>query len=102
MAAEARGVDWTDAERSVREVEALDAVRVPDELRDDLPEAQRHDCQVVTTQPERRQTDQDSAHGGEEGGAEQDEPDRDVDPVLLPADPDRTEVELHLLELPRC
>src|SRR6266550_506411 len=99
MAAEARGVDRTDAERSVREVEALDAIRVPDELRDDLPEAQRHDRQVVTTQPERRQADQDPPDGGEERGAKQDEPDRDVDPVLLSADPDRTEVEPHLLEL---
>src|SRR6266581_6672137 len=98
MAAEARRVDRTDAERPVCEVEALDAVCIPDELRNDFPEAQRHDRQVVTTQSERREADQDSPDGGEERGEEQDEPDRDVDPVLLPADPDRTEVELHLLE----
>src|SRR3954454_20976412 len=101
MLAEPGRVDRIDAESPVREVEALDAVGVSNELRNDLAEPERHDCEVVAAQPQRGQADDDPAEGSEEPRAEQHEPDRDVNAVLLTADPDRAEMESHLLELAR-
>ena len=59
-AAEAGRVDRADPERAVREVEAEDVVAVADDLGDDLAEAERHDREVVATQSQRRQADQDA------------------------------------------
>ena len=70
MGAESGRVDGTDPEGPVRQVEALDAVCVPHELRDDLAEAERHDRQVVAPQPKCRQPDQDPSDGGEPRGAQ--------------------------------
>ena len=55
----AERVDRRDPERSVRQVEAADRVGVPDELRDDLAEPERHDREVVAAQAQRRQADDD-------------------------------------------
>ena len=78
--AESRRVDRVDAGRPAREVEAERlAVAVARDLGDDLPEPERDDREVVATQPQRRQADEDSAHGRDDRGGEQNDPDRDVD-----------------------
>ena len=98
-AAEPRRVDRRDAERAVGEVEP-DAllVRVPDELRDDLAEPERHDREVVAPQPERREADDDPDERGERARDDEDEPEVEVDARKV-APHRRAEMERHVLEL---
>ena len=56
----------------------MEIVGVPDELRDDLPESERHDREVVAAQAQGRQPDEDPCKRGRSAGDEEDEPDRDV------------------------
>ena len=89
-AAEARRVDRVDAERAVREVEIRpyrDVVGVAHELRDDLAEAERDDREVVPTQSQGRQADQDAGDGGEDPGDDEDDPDREWIPGTSPETP---------------
>ena len=72
-------VDRRDPEGSVREVEAPDRVGVPDELRHDLAEAERHDREVVTAKPERREPDDDADDRGEDAGEDEHEPHGEMD-----------------------
>ena len=77
----------------------MQVVGVADELRDDLPEPERHDRQVVPAQPQGRQADQDAADRRDDACDQEHEPDRNVDAGLRRPDANRTEVEIDLLEL---
>src|SRR3970282_2015168 len=99
--AEAERIDGADAEGAVREVEADPLlVGVAHELRDDLPEAERHDGEVVAAEPERGQADEDADHRREDAGDGEDEPHRDVEAGLVIGD-GRTGGKRELFELQR-
>lgn len=68
-----------DALRAVGDVLAEEVVPVVEDLVDDLSEAERHQGQVITAQPERRRADDHAEQRAEQAGRDQHDPHRDVD-----------------------
>ena len=78
-AADRKRVDRRDPERSVRQVEAPDGVRIPERTAARSRRTQSHDREVVAAQPQGGQADHDSHCGCEKPCGDKNQPHREVD-----------------------